>query len=138
MKPEPIQREHGRNTANTDVFQDAALNVEVDEANGAAPVHSKAFGKAVALIADKPHRLVFPQEPNRRLPRTVGRRGGEMRDQRLLQEVVDIEVSIHLGTARQGAAHEQAEEQSNEKCSKTEGSTTQSIGRNRLDKWNRH
>ena len=138
MKPEPIQREHGRDTANTDMFQHAALKIEVDDANGAARVHLKTFGKAVALIADKPHRLVFPQEPNRRLTRTVGGCCGEMGDQRLLQEGIDVELGIHLGTARYGTAHEQAEEQCNEECSNTEGSATQRIGCNRLDKGDRH
>ena len=60
MKSKPIEREHGRDTANTDMFENTALKVEVDDANCAARVRLKAFGKAVALVADKPHRLVFP------------------------------------------------------------------------------
>jgi hypothetical protein len=42
------------------MLQQAALKVEFDDADGAAPVCSKTFGKTVALIADKPHRPVFP------------------------------------------------------------------------------
>ena len=71
MKPESIQRKNGCGTANADMLQQAASKVEFDDADGATPVYLKAFWKAVALIADKPHRLVFPQEPDRRLARAV-------------------------------------------------------------------
>ena len=60
MKPEPIQRENGCDTANTDMLQHAPLKIEFDDADGATPVYLKTFGKTVALIADKPHHLIFP------------------------------------------------------------------------------
>ena len=60
MKPGTIQRENGCDTANADMLQQAASKVEFDDANGASPVYLQTFGKAVALIADQPHRLVFP------------------------------------------------------------------------------
>ena len=60
MKPETVQRENGCDTANADMLQQAASKVEFDDADCASAVDLQTFGKAVALIADKPHRLVFP------------------------------------------------------------------------------